>query len=120
MGEMGEGSLRLTGIHRWMGLSRAIRRQEREKDVCGGSMCAWQVRERIPSWSGSGVQSQCPPLAAVVATHAGLSGKVHHVVLFAGAARGGQKHSERGRGESVSVSDREQGAQNPHRSMHTL
>ncbi len=35
---------------------------------------------------GSGTLSQCPPLAAVVVTPAGLSGKVHHVVLFTGAA----------------------------------
>ena len=64
-----------------------------KKDVRGGSMCAWQVGERIPSWSGSGTLSQCPPLAAVVVTHAGLSGKVHHVVLFAGAAGGGDRNT---------------------------
>lgn len=82
---MGEGSLRLTGIHRWMGLDRATCCQEK-KDERGGSMCDWQVRGRIPSRLGSGTLLQCPPLAAVVVTRAGLSGKVHHVVLFTGAA----------------------------------
>ena len=32
-----------------------------------------------------GTLSQCPPLPAVVVAQAGLSGKVHHVVLFTGA-----------------------------------
>lgn len=84
-GEAGEGSLRLTGIHWWTGLDWATCRQE-GKDKRGGSMCDWQVRGRIPSSVGSGTLSQCPPLAAVVVTRAGLSGKVHHVVLFTGAA----------------------------------
>lgn len=35
---------------------------------------------------GSGTLLQCPPLAAVIVTCAGLSGKVHHVVLLTGAA----------------------------------
>lgn len=53
---MGEGSLRLIGIHGWTGLNRAICRQE-IKDACGGSMCDWQVRGRIPTCSG--VQARC-------------------------------------------------------------
>lgn len=53
--EMGKGGLRLIRIHRWMGLNGAICRQE-NKDVCGGSMCDWQVRGRIPAcW----IQARC-------------------------------------------------------------
>lgn len=44
-------------------------------------MYDWQVRD--PYLLGSGTLLQCPPLAAVVVTHAGLSGEVHHVVLLA-------------------------------------
>lgn len=50
-------------------------------------MCDWQVQRSLLSW-GSGTLLQCPPLAAVVVAHAGLSGKVHRVVLFACAEEG--------------------------------
>lgn len=39
-----------------------------------------------PARSGAPLLLQCPPLATVVVTHAGLSGKVHHVVLLTCAA----------------------------------
>lgn len=50
-------------------------------------MCDWQVQRSLLGGC-SGTLLQGPPLAAVVVAHAGLSGKVHHVVLFARAEEG--------------------------------
>lgn len=68
--------------------------QQGDEDVRGMLMCDWRVP---PTPSGALLLPQCPPLAAVVVTHAGLSGKVHHVVLLTRAA--GAQRQEKGEGK---------------------
>ena len=60
-------------------------------------MCDWQVRTLLFDLFGLGALSQCPPLPVVVMTESGLSGIVHHVILFAGAG-GREREGERERG----------------------
>ena len=111
--EMVEGSLKLIGIQRWMGLSGVICRLGNK--MCEASRC---VIGRSEITTCSGTLLQCPPLAAVVVTHARLSGKVHHVVLLTRAA-GTQEQSKReGRRGSVDISDRAEGTKNSHAPTH--
>lgn len=66
---------------------------------CAGLCVIWQVRTLLLTLlliGCLGTLSQCPPLPVVVMAEAGLSGEVHHVVLFAGAA-GRERRSERER-----------------------
>lgn len=62
------------------------RQEEEEEDERWRLTCDWQVRGPFPLLVRSGALQQRPLLAAVVVTRAGLPGKFHHVVLFAGAA----------------------------------
>lgn len=61
----------------------------------------------------SGTLLQSPPLAAVVVAHAGLSGKVHHVVLFT-RAEGAYKVSKREGKRRVYISGSVKQAMNSH------
>lgn len=69
----------------------------RKRDVRVGVDVSGQRANSV--WWTSGTLPQCPPLAAVIVTHPGLSGKVHHVVLFTGAAEGRKTVKEGGKEE---------------------